>query len=135
MPNPPILPSVRVVSAIIERDGRFLVAQRRADARLPLLWEFPGGKVEPGETDHEALARELMERLGIEVVVEGQELQVDHAYSTYRIDLRVHRCRIEGGEPRPIRVAAVCWATPEDLSGLSFPGADQASVDALLEDL
>ncbi|MFH1469026.1 MAG: (deoxy)nucleoside triphosphate pyrophosphohydrolase [Pseudomonadota bacterium] len=135
MPNPTDLPSIRVVSAIIERDGRFLVAQRRADARLPLLWEFPGGKVEPGETDQEALARELMERLGLEVAVEDMELQVDHAYSTYRIDLRVWRCRIEGGEPRPLRVAALLWATPEDLSGLSFPGADQASVDALIADL
>jgi len=135
MPNPSAQPSIRVVSALIERDGRFLLTQRRADARLPLLWEFPGGRVEPGETDQHALARELMERLGIEVVVEDLELKVDHAYDGYRIDLRVHRCRIEGGEPRPLRVAAIRWATPDDLSGLQFPGADQASVDALLADL
>ena len=126
---------VRVVSALIERGGRYLVTQRRPQATLPLLWEFPGGKVEPGETDQQALQRELMERLALEVRVAEREVEVDHQYDGYSLHLRTYRCHITGDEPRPIHVAAVRWATPAELAELPFPGADQASVDALIEDL
>ncbi len=129
------VPGIRVVSALIERDGRFLVTQRRASATLPLLWEFPGGKVEPGETDEQALQRELVERLALEVRVCEREVEVDHQYQGYTLHLRTYRCRITGDDPRPIAVAAVRWATPAELGELPFPGADQASVDALLADL
>ena len=62
----PTKPHIRVVAAEIERDGRYLITQRRPVASLPLLWEFPGGKVEPGEPDASALARELLEKIGLE---------------------------------------------------------------------
>ncbi len=127
-------PCIRVVSALIERDGRFLVTQRRPKATLPLLWEFPGGKVEPGETDALALTRELMERLALEVRVGQIEVEVDHQYEGYCLHLRTYRCHITGEDPRPVHVAAVRWCTPAELAELPFPGADQASVDALLED-
>ncbi len=127
-------PRIRVVSALIERDGRFLVTQRRAEATLPLLWEFPGGRVEPGESDQRALVRELMERLGVEVAVGAREVEVDHAYRGYTLLLSTYRCRIEAGEPHPVHVRAIRWASPEELAQLSFPGADQASVDALLDE-
>ncbi len=131
----PSPPRIRVVSAIIERDGRFLITQRRAAATLPHLWEFPGGRVDPGETDQQALVRELMERLGVEVKVAEREVEVDHAYEGYSLQLRSYRCHIESGEPRARYVQAFLWASPDELSELPFPGADQASVDALLGDL
>ena len=128
-------PSIRVVSALIERDGRYLVTQRRAEATLPLLWEFPGGRVEPGETDAQALQRELIERLALDVSIGPCEVEVDHQYSGYTLHLRTYRCTVTGPEPRPVHVAAVRWCTPVELQELPFPGADQTSVDALLEDL
>ena len=131
----PDSPSIRVVAALIERDGCYLVTQRRAEATLPLLWEVPGGRVEPGETDGLALVRELMERLAVEVRVGDLEVAVDHQYEGYRIDLRVYRCDIGGCEPQLRRVEALRWATADELSELVFPGADQASIDALLEDM
>jgi 8-oxo-dGTP diphosphatase len=129
------LPKIRVVSALIEREGRFLVTQRRAEASLPLLWEFPGGKVEPGETDPQALQRELRERLGIEVRVAQREVEVDHEYQGYSLHLRTYRCHLTDGSPRAVHVADFRWASPAELAQLPFPGADQASVDALIEDL
>jgi 8-oxo-dGTP diphosphatase len=127
-------PKVRVVSALIEREGRYLVTQRRPQATLPLLWEFPGGKVEPGETDQQALQRELMERLALEVRVAQREVEVDHQYEGYSLHLRTYRCHITDGVPRAAYVEDFRWAGPSELAELPFPGADQASVDALLED-
>ncbi len=128
-------PSIRVVTALVERGGRYLVAQRRPQAALPLLWEFPGGRVEPGETDAQALCRELMKRLALEVEVEERVMRVNHAYERYTIELRVYRCRVLGAEPHPVYANAVRWASAEELEQLPFPGADQATIDALLEDL
>ena len=74
---------IRVVGAMIERDGRYLITQRPPKATLPLLWEFPGGRVEPGETDEEALARELREEMAIAVAVGERVIHVEHAYESY----------------------------------------------------
>ncbi len=127
-------PHVRVVAAEIEQDGAFLITQRRPQARLPLLWEFPGGRVEPGENDAQALARELREEMNIEVEVGDVCLQVTHEYEDYSIDLIVCRCQIVSGEPQKIRVHDLRWVRPENFSEYTFPGADQQSIDALLAD-
>ena len=71
-------PHIRVVAAEIERDGHYLITQRNPHAVLPLLWEFPGGRVEMGESDAQALARELHEGMGIEVEVDERSLSVSH---------------------------------------------------------
>ncbi len=127
-------PHVRVVAAEIEQDGAFLITQRRPEARLPLLWEFPGGRVEAGETDAQALMRELREEMAIEVEVGDVCLQVTHEYDDYSIDLIVCRCKIVAGEPQKLRVHDLRWVRPENFSEYTFPGADQQSVDALLAD-
>ena len=96
-------PHIRVVAAEIERDGCFLITQRRPQATMPLLWEFPGGRVEEGESDADALARELRDRLGIEVVVSEQILLVSHEYEDYAIDLAVYRATTDSVvEPRKV---------------------------------
>ncbi len=123
---------VRVVAAEIERDGRYLITQRNPHAVLPLLWEFPGGKVELGETDEEALARELKEGLGLEVQVGQRAMHVSHAYDSYTLDLVVYRVSITGTDPQPITVHDIKWVTPQEFSDHEFPGADQHTVDALL---
>ena len=123
---------IRVVAAEIERDGRYLITQRNPHAVLPLLWEFPGGKVEPGETDAEALSRELREEMGIEVVVGDRAMHVSHEYDNYTLDLMVYRVQIREGTPQPLTVHAVKWVKPTEFANHQFPGADQQTVDALL---
>ena len=124
-------PHIRVVAAEIERDGRFLISQRRAHATMPLLWEFPGGKVEPGETDPEALRRELMENLGIEAQVGELSLHVAHEYLHYTLDFLVYKA-VTAGEPRCLCVNDFRWVFPEEFDQYEFPGADQSTVDQLL---
>lgn len=123
---------IRVVGAMIEQDGRYLITQRPPTATLPLLWEFPGGRVEPGETDQAALARELREEMGIAVEVGDRCIHVEHAYESYDIDFCVYRCRLTAGPIRNIRVHAHCWVRPEELDGYEFPPADEKSIAKLL---
>ena len=79
--------TIRVVAAVVSRDGRYLITQRRETAVLPLLWEFPGGRVEPGEDDEAALVREMQERLGANVRVGTLISYVRHVYERYTVDL------------------------------------------------
>src|SRR2546426_12057220 len=89
---------IRVVAAMIERDGKYLITQRRPTATLPLLWEFPGGRVEEGESDEAALARELKEEIEIDVVAGDRVIQVQHSYPHYDIDFRVHLFKLTEGD-------------------------------------
>jgi 8-oxo-dGTP diphosphatase len=125
--------AVRVVSAEIQRDGAYLITQRSAKAILPLLWEFPGGRVREGETDQAALARAVKHRLGVDVAVRERVLEVRHDYPDYSVVLAVYRCELGGGEPAPQAVNAIAWVLPEAFVDYPFPGADQKSVEALLE--
>lgn len=127
------LPRIRVVAAEIERDGAFLLTQRRAEAALPNLWEFPGGRVHDGESDAEALRRTLRDRLDAEVQIGHKLLAITHDYDGYSLDFVVYRCGIVG-EPRAARVQAVRWVRAEALGDYEFPSADQATVDLLLGD-
>lgn len=125
-------PHIRVVAAEISRDGRYLITQRRPEATLPLLWEFPGGRVEDGESDAEALRRELLGRLGITAEIGEQLLLVSHEYESYTIELAVFRATtldevVEG------RVHDHRWVLPEEFDQYEFPGADAQTVELLLE--
>ena len=124
--------TIRVVAAIIEQGGRYLITQRRPNAVLPLLWEFPGGKVEAGETDARALARELTERLGVRVEVGELVSAEPHAYEHYTVDLTVYACRIVHGEPECLAVHSFRWVTSSEFDAYPFTPADEVSMNKLL---
>ena len=115
---------IEVSAALLFRDGRLLVAQRPAGSHLAGLWEFPGGKREPGESWEECLRRELREELGIEVAVGALFEEVVHAYPGKQVHLRFFRARVVAGEPRPIGCAAVAWISRAELGRYEFPPAD-----------
>jgi len=124
---------ITVVGAMIEREGKYLITQRKPTATLPLLWEFPGGRVEPGETDAQALARELKEEMDISVEVADQVMHVQHSYPDYDIDFRVYRCKLIAGDIKHLRVHDHRWVAPADLDDYEFPPADQKTFEQLLE--
>ncbi|HHO53025.1 MAG TPA: NUDIX domain-containing protein [Deltaproteobacteria bacterium] len=125
---------LRVVSAEIQRDGRYLLTQRSAHAVLPLLWEFPGGRVRGGEEDLEALARAVEHRIGVRIDGGERVLEVRHDYPDYSLILVVYRVEISG-EPAARAVEALAWVEPERFGDYTFPGADQKTVDLLLTDI
>lgn len=125
-------PTIRVVAAVIERDGRYLVTQRRPTAVLPLLWEFPGGKVEAGESDLDALKREVEHRVGVEIKPGAQISSVSHTYEHYTVELHLYECRIVSGQPRAVAVHQFRWVESEAFEELPFTPADEASMTKLL---
>ena len=125
-------PTIRVVAAVIAQDGRYLVTQRRPTAVLPLLWEFPGGKVEAGESDLEALKREIRHRVGVEVEP-GAQISTDlHAYEHYSVELHLYDCRITQGELQAANVHQFRWVESDDFETLPFTPADEISMTKLL---
>lgn len=123
MNNQP-LPHIHVTCAIIERGGLVLAAQRSATMNLPLKWEFPGGKIDPGESAEECLQRELMEELGVAVSV-GPALEPStHGYPDCTVTLYPFVCTIERGEIVLHEHAAVVWLDPGQLSILDWAAAD-----------
>lgn len=125
-------PTIRVVAAVISRGDRYLITQRRPTAILPLLWEFPGGRVEPDETDVEALRREVRHRLGVEIDAGALISYVRHPYERYTVDLHLYECTIVEGEPREVNVHAFRWVTSAEFDQYPFTPADEISMNKLL---
>lgn len=100
--------AIPVVAAVVARGERVLLCQRHDGEHLPLLWEFPGGKIDPGETPEEALARELREELGVAARVGAQVADILHQYPEKTVHLRFYRAHIEG-EPVPHVHRAIEW--------------------------
>ena len=115
---------IEVSAGLIFRSGKLLITQRHAGAHLGGLWEFPGGKREPGETSEQCLARELREELGVEVAVGGLIEELTHDYAEKSVRLKFFMCRLVAGEPQPLDCAAVKWVTRDDLAAHEFPAAD-----------
>jgi 8-oxo-dGTP diphosphatase len=128
------VPVIRVVAAVIERNGAYLITQRRASAVLPLLWEFPGGKVEEdrGETDAVALRREVKYRLGVEVEPLALISFVSHPYERYAVELHLYECRLVQGAPIARNVSDFRWVTSAEFEHYEFTPADEASMSQLL---
>lgn len=126
---------VKVVAALIEaagRSGRFLVQQRLPGKSRPLLWEFPGGKVEAGESEQQALVRECREELAVELEVVGPKLWSGvHDYPDLAVELILYRAEIRSGEPQCLGANAMAWLTPAQMKALPFCEADLPLLDAL----
>jgi mutator protein MutT len=115
---------IEVSAGLIFRSGQLLITQRHASAHLGGLWEFPGGKREPGETFEQCLARELREELGVEVSVGELIEELTHDYAEKSVHLKFFRCTLVSGEPQPLDCAAVKWVSRDDLAAHEFPAAD-----------
>jgi 8-oxo-dGTP diphosphatase len=124
--------TIRVVAAVIEQDGRYLITQRRPSAVLPLMWEFPGGRVEPNESDADALRREVKHRLGVDVDPGDLISYVSHPYERYVVDLYLYDCRLTGGEPTELNVNAFKWVSSAEFDQYPFTPADELSMNKLL---
>jgi A/G-specific adenine glycosylase len=128
----PKTPHYDVTAAVTRREGgRILIAQRPADGMLGGLWEFPGGKREPGESLPDCLRREIREELGIEIEIGDQIGTVRHAYSHFRITLYAFNCRHLSGEPQALGCAAWAWVTLDEMEQYAFPVTDQKIIAML----
>ncbi len=116
---------VEVVAALIWRDGRFMICRRPAHKACGLLWEFVGGKVEPGENNAEALSRECREELDILVSVGAPFMSVTHEYPDYTVHMTLYEASIADGEPRLLEHADIRWITPEEIPLYEFCPADR----------
>lgn len=124
--------TIRVVAAVLERDGKYLITQRRVSAVLPLMWEFPGGRVEAAETDQQALKRELLHRLGVGIEVGKLISFVSHPYEHYVVDLFLYECTLITETLQPLAVNAFKWVASNEFDQYPFTPADEASMNKLL---
>lgn len=114
----------QVVAALIRRGNCFLICRRPAHKTRGLLWEFVGGKVEKGETKQQALARECMEELAVEIAVGPVYMQVVHPYPDMTVELTLFDAAITVGEPQLLEHCEIAWITPQEIDNYDFCPAD-----------
>jgi 8-oxo-dGTP diphosphatase len=124
-----------VACALVDTDGRVLVAQRPEGKQFAGLWEFPGGKIEAGETPEAALIRELKEELGIDTQSSclAPLSFVSHAYAEFHLLMLLYVCRKWQGTAQPLEAAALKWLRPRDLRTLAMPPADEPLIAPLID--
>lgn len=127
------LPTVRVAAGVIRDDatGRLLLTRRAENAHLGGLWEFPGGKIETGESPEDAVLRELEEELSVRVRVGAALLEITHEYPDRTVHLKFFECRIVAGQPRAHNEGAMAWCKPEELVRYPMPEANTRLVRML----
>ncbi|CAG0926336.1 Adenine DNA glycosylase [Thermoflexales bacterium] len=128
------LPHFQVTAAVIRKNGRLLIAQRPLGGRLGGLWEFPGGKVELGETLPQCLRREIKEELGIRIKVGKPIISVDHAYTHFKITLHAFECELMSGKPQVLQVQDFKWVRMSELEKYAFAKTDLRIIEALRRD-
>lgn len=125
------LPHYDVTAAVIRKNGRILIAQRPLGGRLGGLWEFPGGKVEAGETLPQCLRREIREELGIRIRVGKPITSIDHAYTHFKITLHAFECELVSGKPQALQVLDFEWVRMSELGKYAFARTDLRIIEAL----
>ena len=127
---------INVVGAIIIKDGKILCAQRGETKALAFLWEFPGGKIEEDETPREALERELVEELRIEVAVAKTDFeQTSYEYDFGQVNLTTFLCTLTKGTPQLTEHTAIQWLKPSELASLDWAPADIPAVEKLMKQM
>jgi len=121
--------------AIVVRDGKILICQRKENDSFGGYWEFPGGKREKGETLEQALAREMQEELAIRVQPLHAFAPVVHDYKTAVVTLYPFLCHLESGEPQLIECQAAHWIAPPELRNYRFPPANEGLIEAVIAHL
>src|SRR5699024_10592023 len=127
----PVKRRINVVGAVLVRDGKILAARRGADMALPGMWEFPGGKIEDGETHQQALARELAEELLCEAEVGEHVETTTHEYDFGVVTLSTYLCTLVSGEPQVTEHAEIRWLAPDELDDVVWAPADIPAVRRL----
>ena len=122
---------ILVTAGLVFHRGKLLITRRPAGTHLAGMWEFPGGKQDPGETLEECLARELREELGIEVEVHELLEECVHRYPEKTVKLHFFRCTLKQGEPRAIECAELAWVTADELDQYAFPPPDHTLLESL----
>lgn len=125
---------IAVVAALIVKDGKLLIAQRPAGRHMAGKWEFPGGKIERGETPEQALERELSEELGVKTKTGRIYHAIHHSYPEKDILLLFYRSALLEGEPRPIEEADICWIGEDQLRAYDWAEADGPLIDLIAAD-
>ena len=120
-----------VVAALIWDGDRFMACQRPAHKARGLLWEFVGGKVEPGETKEEALVRECREELGVTIAVGNVFMEVEHVYPDLTVHLTLFHARIMEGVPQKLEHNDIQWITIEEIDQFAFCPADEEILNKL----
>lgn len=129
-----MMPVVEVAAGLVYRDGRYLIARRKAGVHLAGFWEFPGGKREQGETLEECLQRELFEELNIRIDLPVPFHVVRHQYPEKTVELHFFRCGIETGQASALDCAEIRWVWPHELADFEFPPADRPVIEVLLQE-
>ena len=125
---------IAVVAALIVRDGKLMIAQRPAGKHMAGKWEFPGGKIEKGETPEKALERELSEELGVKTETGRIYYAIHHSYPEKDVLLLFYRSRLLEGEPRPIEEADIRWIEESQIRDFDWAEADAPLIDLIASD-
>ncbi|PLR71042.1 (deoxy)nucleoside triphosphate pyrophosphohydrolase [Bacillus sp. UMB0728] len=123
--------NIHVVGAVIFKDGKILCAQRGTEKSLPLLWEFPGGKIEEGEKPEDALKREIKEEMRCTIEIGEQIEHTVYEYDFGIVHLTTYYCQLVEGEPVLTEHAAIKWLAPNELSTLEWAPADIPAIDKI----
>jgi A/G-specific adenine glycosylase len=119
------------VGVIWNHQKQILIDKRRAEGSLGGLWEFPGGKLELGETLEDCIKREIQEELAIEIQVKEHLMTIEHTYTDFKVTLNVYHCDYISGEPQPLESDEIRWVTLDEIDQFPFPKANKKIIAAL----
>ena len=119
------------VAVINNQQGQILIDRRKESGQMGGLWEFPGGKIEPGETVEECIQREIKEELDIEIAVGDRLTTITHNYETFKVTLYIHDCQYISGKPQPLECEEILWVEPEQIDRYQFPAANSKIVSLI----